>query len=130
MQTEILATLKDAERHCGVIPLPKLRRLIEQMEAQPAPSIGQALAPVLAQALQKEQAAEVAADLETINEWRGVYPHSDDGIMAHVVRRLGIEGAFTFEALALMADEYRRAARQRERTREHNRRIWQETDHA
>ena len=86
-------------------------------------TIGQVLGPVLLRALQQEQAPRVASDLETINEWRGVYPHADQGIVDHVVRRLGIEGAFTFEALSLIAGEYRAMERRHERTAAHNRAI-------
>ena len=86
-------------------------------------TVGEALLPALQRLIEIDRAERVS-DLETINEHRGLYPHNDDGILAHVTRKLGIEGAFTDEALMLMAEEYRRADRQRQRTREHNRRIY------
>ncbi|WP_445505030.1 hypothetical protein [Microvirga sp. G4-2] len=89
-----------------------------------AQTVGEALLPALQRILDID-ARERAQDLEVINEWRGIYPHNDDGILAHVIRKLGIEGAFTDEALLVMADEYRRMERQRQRTREHNRRIYE-----
>lgn len=62
---------------------------------------------------------QATADLETINEWRGVYRHADDGIVSAVIARLGIEGAFTPEALAVMAEEYRRIERRHEARQTH-----------
>ncbi|MBA1159368.1 hypothetical protein [Microvirga mediterraneensis] len=89
-----------------------------------AQTVGEVLAPVLLRELQKEQAADVAADLQVINEWRGVHPHADPGIIDYAVRRLGLEAAFTFEALALIADEYRSMERRTQETHARNRRIW------
>ena len=63
---------------------------------------------------------EAADDLETINEWCGIYRHSDEGIVDHVIRKLGFEGAFTPEALALIADEYRAMERRIARTQAYN----------
>ena len=63
---------------------------------------------------------DVATGLATINEWRGIYRHSDEGIVDHVIRKLGFKGAFTPEALALIADQYRAMERRIARTQAHN----------
>ena len=63
---------------------------------------------------------ETRQDLETIAEWRGVYRHADEGIVEHVIRKMGFAGAFTPEALALIADEYRAMERRIARTQAHN----------
>ncbi len=85
--------------------------------------------PTLTVALELVLRAEVIAaarmaDVETINEQRGLYRHTDESILGSVIDKLGIEWAFTNEALALMAQKYRSEERHRERIREHNRRIW------
>ena len=94
-------------------------------------TIGEMLAPILIKAL-RDGDDGVAADLQVINDWRGVYPHSDHGILSHVIHRLGIEGAFSPEALAVMAGEYRAMERRFERQQPHNAaqvRAYLENDH-
>lgn len=85
-----------------------------------AKTIGEALAPAILRRLERMEQTQTAQHVETIQEWTGIYPHSDRGIVDFVIHALGVEGAFTPAALALMADEYQAMERRHEATRARN----------
>jgi hypothetical protein len=55
-----------------------------------------------------------ADDKDVIDDCRGVNRHTDELILSQVMSKFGHE-AFSYEALEFMADQYRKATKQREK---------------
>lgn len=60
--------------------------------------------------------------LAVIEEFQGIDLYTDECVFEAVRHKLG-HNAFTDDALALMAEEYQRRARQADRVKDHNRRV-------